>query len=76
MTSESAADAREASILLTAPQGLPDANVTGKHLSKVQRRRRSRPGRLWLSQGASLKSDESEVCSPVSSGRIIRLCSS
>ena len=34
------------------------------------------PGRLRLSQGASLKPDESEGCSPVSGGRTIRLCSS
>ena len=33
------------------------------------------PGRLRLSQGASLKPDESEGCSPVSGGRTIRLCS-
>ena len=33
------------------------------------------PGRLRLSQGASLKPDESEGCS-VSGGRTIRLCSS
>jgi hypothetical protein len=32
------------------------------------------PGRLQLSQGASLKPDESEGCSPVSGGRTIRLC--
>ena len=34
------------------------------------------PGRLRLRQGASLKPDESEGCSPVSGGRTIRLCSS
>jgi hypothetical protein len=33
-------------------------------------------GRLWLSQGASLKPDESEGCSPFSGGRTIQLCSS
>jgi len=31
------------------------------------------PGLLRLSQGASLKPDESECCSPVSCGRTIRL---
>jgi hypothetical protein len=30
------------------------------------------PGRLQLSQGASLKPDESEGCSPVSGGRSLR----
>ena len=34
------------------------------------------PGCLRLSQGASLKTGESEVCSPVGGGRAIRLCSS
>jgi hypothetical protein len=34
------------------------------------------PGRLRLSEGASLKPDESEGRSPVSGGRTIRLCSS
>jgi len=33
------------------------------------------PGRLRLSQGASLKPDESGGCSPVFGGRTIRLCS-
>jgi hypothetical protein len=31
---------------------------------------------MRLSQGASLRPDESEGCSPVSNGRTIRLCSS